>query len=155
MGSAYLLMYLQKIQNPKTMKRNLFLSLIFALTWVVSSAQKGQIWPTSTRQEFEFDAEGNISQEYEVQNYNSYYLFINNNEFIHCTATITSLYKILKREEQEEYVDYEVISEAGNVYSFRFSINDQYVAIYSSKGYGIYLACEAPYATGVFDNLSK
>lgn len=133
------------------MKRNFFLTLALAFTCIISFAQKGQIWPTLTRQEFEFDAEGQITQEYEVQTYASYYLFINNNEFIHCTPTITSRYKIQSKEEGTDYIDYEVLSEVGNAYSFRFSKVDKYVAIYSTKGFGIYLSCESPYTTKVFD----
>lgn len=118
-------------------------------------AQKGQIWPTETRQEFDLDENGKVTKEYEVMNYPTYYLFINNNEFIHCTGTITSLYKILKRTEGSGMVDYEVISEAGNQYVFRFSTAENYVVISTNKGYSIYLACKPFYTTTVFDNLNR
>lgn len=133
------------------MKTHVLLTVTFAFTWIVSSAQKGQIWPTTSRQEFEFDGSGQITQEYEVQSYYSYYLFVSNDEFIHCTSTITSRYKIMSRQEDSNYVDYEVVSEVGNPYSFRFSMNDGYVAIYSTKGFGIYLECLTPYTTKVFN----
>jgi hypothetical protein len=118
-------------------------------------AQKGQVWPTETRQEFDIGEDGKITKEYEVVNYPSYYLFINNNEFIHCTGTITSLYKILKRNEGEGMVDYDVISEAGNQYTFRFSTAENYVVISTNKGYSIYMACKPYYTTTVFDNLNR
>lgn len=137
------------------MKRNLILALLFCLSAVVTNAQKGQVWPTLTRQDFEFDENAEITKEYDVEDNFSYYLFIDNNEFIHCTNTITSLYKIMSRDEQEKYTDYTVVSEVGNMYTFRFSITDQYVAIYSDKGYGIYYSVAAPYLTKVFDNLNK
>jgi hypothetical protein len=119
-------------------------------------AQKGQVWPTETRQEFDIDEKGKISKEYPSTNYYSYYLFINNNEFIHTTGTITSLYKILKRyDDNDKYTDYEVISEAGNVYNFRFAHTDKYIVISSNKGYSIYHDCKAMYKTKVFDNLNR
>ena len=137
------------------MKRNLLLTAALFLTVLVSYAQKGQIWPTLTRQDFEFNDEAEITQEYAVEDYFSYYLFINNNEFIHCTKTITSLYKIIKREESDKFTDYTVVSEVGNTYTFRFAADEMYIAIYSDKGFGIYCSVAAPYETKVFDNLNK
>lgn len=137
------------------MKRNLLLAIAFVCTALVSNAQKGQVWSTLTRQDFDFNEKGEITNEYEVTNYYSYYLFINNNEFIHCTSTITSLYKIIKRDEQAKFTDYTVVSEVGNVYTFRFAIEEMYIAIYSDKGYGIYISVNQPYLTKVFDNINK
>lgn len=137
------------------MNKIILTTLVFILFTTGAIAQKGQVWPTDTRQEFDISSEGKITKEYEVVDYPSYYLFINNNEFIHCTGTITSLYKILKRREGNGLIDYDVISEAGNQYTFRFSHTENYIVISTNKGYSIYMACKAMYKTTVFDDLNR
>lgn len=138
------------------MLKSIITAVAFILFTTTAFAQKGQVWPTETRQEFDIDENNKISKEYPSQSYISYYLFINNNEFIHCTGSITSLYKILKRyEDNPKYIDYEVISEAGNIYHFRFAQSEKYIVISSNKGYSIYHDCKSPYKTTVFDNLNK
>lgn len=119
-------------------------------------AQKGQVWPTQTRQEFEMDKNGKISKEYEATNYSSYYLFINNNEFIHCTGTITSLYKIINRSNKNGTVEYTTVSEVGNTYTMIFNEKDSYIILTpADRSYSIYVACMKPYTTKVFDNINR
>lgn len=137
------------------MSRKFILSIAFVFSAMISFAQKGEVWPTLTRQEFEFNSAREITQEGQVGTYYSYYLFINNNEFIHCTETITSLYKVISRDEKEDFTDYTVVSEVGNTYTFRFGYKENYVAIYSDKGYGFYISTATPYATKVFDNINR
>lgn len=138
------------------MSKKLLLLAAFLMTGLISFAQKGQVWPTESRQEFDLDANGNITKEYESQVYYSYYLFINNNEFIHCTNGITSLYKIIKRNENRDYVDYTVVSEVGNQYAMRFAEKEQYIVITNlDQGYSIYIGCYKPYVTAVFDNINR
>lgn len=134
------------------------LSLIVAFLFLTLgvSAQKGQVWPTESRQEFDVDSDGNITKEYETTTYYSYYLFVNNNEFIHCTNGITSLYKIINRTESQDYTDYNVVSEVGNSYMMRFSESEKYIVISAvDKGYSIYIGCYTPYTTNVFNNLNR
>ncbi len=137
------------------MSKQLFFGLLFLCSSFYSFAQKGEVWSTISRQEFQMDDEGNLTNQYEVEDYATYYLFINNNEFLHCTPTVTSLYKILSRDAKQDFVDYKVISEADNIYTFRFNKKSKTIIIYSQKGYGIIIGCAAPYATKVFDNLNN
>lgn len=119
-------------------------------------AQKGEVWPSTTRQEFEVNSSGDITKEGTEEQYRSFYLFINNNEFIHCTDGITSLYKILSRKEARGGIEYSTISEAGNKYTMFFHKKDAYIVIaVPDRGYSIYIGCLAPYETGVFDNLNR
>lgn len=119
-------------------------------------AQKGQVWPSETRQEFEIDENGKITKEYAATDYNSYYLFINNNEFIHCTGTITSLYKIMSRKQRDGGVEYSVVSEVGNNYQMFFHEKDKYIVLSSrDKGFSVYIECKSPYKTEVFDNINR
>ena len=137
------------------MKKVLSLLLLLAAStglW----AQKGQVWPSETRQEFEIDENGKITKEYAAQDYNSYYLFINNNEFIHCTGTITSLYKIVSRKQRDGGVEYTVVSEVGNTYQMFFHEKDKYMVLSSrDKGFSVYIECKTPYTTQVFDNINR
>jgi hypothetical protein len=137
------------------MKKVLSLMLLLAAStglW----AQKGQVWPSETRQEFEIDENGKITKEYAAGDYNSYYLFINNNEFIHCTGTITSLYKIVNRKQRDGGVEYSVVSEVGNNYQMFFHEKDKYIVLSSrDKGFSVYIECKAPYTTQVFDNINR
>ncbi|WP_124636817.1 hypothetical protein [Taibaiella sp. KBW10] len=136
-------------------KKLLFLAVLL-IGSIYSFAQKGQIWPTQTRQEFDIDKEGNITKEYESTDYNSYYLFINNNEFIHCTGTITSLYKIVKRTEKKGAMEYTTVSEVGNTYKMTFNEAEKHIILTSiDRGYSIYLTCLKPYQTEVFDNINR
>lgn len=137
------------------MKKVLSLMLLLAAStglW----AQKGQVWPSETRQEFEIDENGKITKEYAATDYNSYYLFINNNEFIHCTGTITSLYKIVSRKQRDGGMEYTVVSEVGNTYQMFFHEKDKYMVLSSrDKGFSVYIECKAPYTTQVFDNINR
>lgn len=138
------------------MTKKILITSILLLFSALTFAQKGQIWPTQTRQEFDINSSGEVTNSYDVTDYNSYYLFVNNNEFIHCTKDITSLYKIIKRTESSKHVDYTVVSEAGNTYYMRFSESEKYVIITNlEKGYSIYIGCHKPYKTKVFNNLNK
>lgn len=135
------------------MKTILSLVLLFLCTTGIW-AQKGQIWPTETRQEFEIDENGKITKEYSATSYNSYYLFVDNNEFVHCTGTITSLYKIKSRKYRDGGVEYTVVSEVGNEYQMFFHESDKYIVLTSrAKGYSVYVECKQPYKTEVFNNM--
>lgn len=119
-------------------------------------AQMGEVWPTYSRQDFTLNSNAEIVDESETVEYYSYYLFINNNEFIHCTNNITSLYKIISRTNSEQFNDYTVVSEVGNTYMMRFAKKDKYVVTTSlDKGFSVYAACYAPYNTHVFNNLNR
>lgn len=121
-------------------------------------AQKGDVWPTYDRTNFDINNEGKILNEKTPISFSSYFLFINNNEFIHCTGTVTSLYKILSRKPitSEGVLELKVISEADNVYSFFFSKKEKYILILSTdKLFGLHYNCDSPYATNVFDNINK
>ena len=136
--------------------RTIYLLAFFLLSGTGLWAQKGDIWPTETRQEFEVNGNGDITKEGVEEAYRSFYLFINNNEFIHCTAGITSLYKILNRKEVRGGVEYSTISEAGNKYTMFFHKKDAYIVIaVPDRGYSIYIGCLAPYETKVFDDLNR
>ncbi len=138
------------------MTKKILITIALIISGFVAMAQKGQVWPTQTRQDFDINSDGEITKQYDVQDYNSYYLFINNNEFIHCTNDITSLYKIIKRTENKDYIDYTVVSEVGNTYYMRFAQNEKYIVITNlEKGYSIYEACYTPYTTQVFSNINK
>lgn len=138
------------------MTKKILLFTTLLLSTLFSFAQKGDIWPTFSRQEFDISADGQILNEYQAQDYNSYYIFINNNEIIHCTSTITSLYKIINRNVAADYTDYTVVSEVGNQYVMRFNKKEKYVIITSvEKLFSVYIACYAPYNTKVFDNLNR
>lgn len=132
--------------------------LLFVLLTTISFsgfAQMGEVWPTLTRQEFDIDDEFNITKEYESKSYCSFFMFIDNNEFFHTTDGITSLYKILKRDEQPTKHTYTVASEVGNIYTYVFDKTNKEVLILSSKGYGIYFKCLPYYETKVFENVDK
>lgn len=119
-------------------------------------SQMGQIWPCDTRQEFDVDADFNITQYYEEQVVCQFFMFIGNNEFIHVTDDITSLYKITARDETIAHQPiYTVTSEAGNDYIYMFDTEASEVYIYSTKGYGISFQCLDPYSTYVFPDIEK
>jgi hypothetical protein len=131
------------------------IALAFALVVFQGMAQMGQVWPLATRQEFEYDKDFKITKEYESTSYCSFIMFINNNEFIHATDNITSLYKILSRTTDGTFNTYRVASEVGNIYTFSFDATKKDIMIFSDKGYGIYYKTLAMYETKVFNNLSK
>ncbi len=128
------------------MKKTLLLLVLLVSASMAAYAQKGQVWPTINRTDMQFDEAGELTYESDAKDYNSYFLFIDNNSFVHCTETITSLYKILERDEQENYTDFIVVSEAENQYTFRFSF-DEYAVVILSKDqtFGVYMEAMEPY----------
>lgn len=137
------------------MKKLLSLMLLLACSTGIW-AQKGQVWPSETRQEFEIDENGKITKEYAATDYNSYYMFINNNEYLHCTGTITSLYKIVSRKQRDGGTEYTVVSEVGNTYQVFFHEKDKYIVLSArDKGFSVYIECKTPYTTQVFDNINR
>lgn len=119
-------------------------------------AQMGQIWPVETRQEFEVNSNYEITKTYDQTSVCQFFMFINNNEFIHVTDDITSLYKIIKREKTSDGDPmYTVVSEVGNTYTYLFRESVKQVFIYSAKGYAISFGSIKPYTTSVFSNLNK
>lgn len=137
--------------------KKLILAFAFGLLGFFSaSAQKGQIWSTLTRQNFESNENNEWTATGDAVNYYTYYIFISNNEIIHVTPDITSLYKINSRKSGEGFMDYEVISEVGNVYTFRMHETEKYVTIISTTAnFGVYISTMEPYNTSVFDNMNK
>lgn len=134
--------------------------LLFITALLVSSfnlfAQMGEVWPTYSRQDFTLNSNAEIIDESQTVEYFSYYLFINNNEFIHCTNNITSLYKIISRKSSPQFEDYTVVSEVGNTYMMRFAKKDKYIVTTSiDKGFSVYAACYEPYNTQVFNNINR
>ncbi len=132
------------------------LSILLFISVSVSFAQMGDIWPVTNRQEFEVNDDFEITKTYDQTSVCQFFMFLNNNEFIHVTDDITSLYKIIKREYSKENEPiYTVVSEAGNTYMYLFKKEAKQVFIYSTKGYAISFACITPYTTEVFKNLNK
>lgn len=126
------------------------------LTATMSFAQMGQIWPVYSRQDFDLDKDNEISKTYDAKTVSQFFMFINNNEFIHVTDGITSLYKIIKREKSKDGDPiYTVVSEAGNTYLYMFQEGKKQVFVYSSTGFAINFACLDKYETKVFENLNK
>ena len=137
------------------MKKLLSLMLLLACSTGIW-AQKVQVWPSETRQEFEIDENGKITKEYAATDYNSYYMFINNNEYLHCTGTITSVYKIVSRKQRNGGTEYTVVSEVGNTYQVFFHEKDKYIVLSARhKGFSVYIECKTPYTTQVFDNINR
>lgn len=119
-------------------------------------SQSGEVWPIVSSQNFDLDENYQITKEYESKTMCSFFMFINNNEFLHATDNITSLYKIIKRtEDQTGAIVYTVASEVGNIYTYSFSKEKKDVIIFTKKGYGIYYKCLTPYNTSVFENINK
>lgn len=139
-----------KLNNMKNI-----LSATLLLLTIAGFSQSGDVWPIYSRQEFDMDENFEITQEYETTNSCGFFMFLNNNEFLHATDNLTSLYKILSREETETSTVYKVASEVGNIYTYSFSKTNKDVLIVSEKGYGIYYKCLTPYTTKVFDNINK
>lgn len=131
----------------------LFLFLIAAqLGW----SQMGDVWPVDKRQDFDVDEEFQVTNTYEEQVVCQFFMFIDNNEFIHVTDNMTSLYKIISRDESTpDEPMYTVISEAGNQYIYIFNKNSLEVTAYSTKGFAIVFTCIAPHSTKVFGNLNR
>lgn len=136
------------------MKKVLFILLLLSVT--ASYAQQGQIWPVYSRQDFDLDANNEITKTYDSQTVSQFFMFINNNEFIHVTDNITSLYKIIKREQSKDGDPiYTVVSEAGNTYLYLFQKGKKQVFTYSTKGFAISFMCLDSYETAVFSNLNR
>ena len=132
-------------------------TLLILIGFVLPSfvlAQMGQVWPVDSRQDFDVDDDFNITNEYEKKTVCQFFMFINDNEFIHVTDDITSLYKITDRDESVpgEPV-YTVVSEAGNTYLYLFNETKAEVLAYSTKGYAISFLCLSPYNTYVFPDI--
>lgn len=142
-----------KIKKPIFMKKILTAALL--LVAFAGFAQSGDVWPIYSRQEFDMDENFEITKEYEAKSVCGFFMFLNNNEFLHATDNITSLYKIISREETESSTVYKVVSEVGNVYTYSFSKTNKDVLVLTKKGYGSYYKCLAPYGTKVFDNINK
>lgn len=135
--------------------KKLFVIMSF-LTATMSFAQMGQIWPVYSRQDFDLDKNNEISKTYDTKTVSQFFMFINNNEFIHVTDDITSLYKIIKREQSKDGDPiYTVVSEAGNTYLYMFQTGKKQVFVYSSTGFAISFMCLNKYETKVFENLNR
>lgn len=134
-------------------------TLLILMGFVIPSitlAQMGDIWPVDSRQDFEVDADFQVTNEYEEQIVCQFFMFINNNEFIHVTDNMTSLYKITDRDlSVPDQPIYTVISEAGNTYLYLFDKAKKEVIAYSTKGYAISFLCLTPYSTYVFPDIDK
>lgn len=141
----------------RLLRNTLFLlALLFSSNCAI--AQIGQIWPTQTLQRFDVDENGDIVQEYEPQEYLSYFIFINEKQIIHCTSDLTSLYTIIETIEGEYYTFYKVTSEGGNEYVFSFDDVDpeqSQVEIASGTGFVLVMDCLPMYETKVFESLGK
>jgi|GEM_PF-4147665 hypothetical protein len=137
--------------------KTIYLSVVLSLITCTSLfSQSGEVWPIVSSQNFDLDENYQITKEYDSKTMCSFFMFINNNEFLHATDNITSLYKIIKRSEDKTgAMVYTVASEVGNVYTYSFSKDKKDVIIFTKKGYGIYYKCLTPYNTTVFDNINK
>lgn len=131
----------------------LTLSLFFT---TFSWAQMGQVWPVNTRQDFDMNEDFEVTKTYEKGDVSQYFMFIDDNKFIHVTGTITSLYKITKRDESTEKSPiYTVTSEAGNEYIYIFNSDANEVHAFSKKGFAITFSCNAHHTTKVFEDISE
>ncbi len=132
-------------------------TLVILMGFILPSfafAQMGQIWPVDSRQEFDVDADFNITEEYEKKVVCQFFMFISDNEFIHVTDNITSLYKITERDlSVPNQPVYSVTSEAGNTYLYLFNKEKAEVLVYSTKGYAISYLCLSPYDTAIFPDM--
>lgn len=136
------------------MKNLFFFLCLFAsqLGW----SQMGQVWPVEQRQDYDMNDKLEVTKTYDATTVCQFFMFINNNEFIHVTDNITSLYKIIKRnnDKPNEPV-YTVISEAGNEYIYIFNKEKKDVTAYSTKGFAIVFSCITPHETKVFSNFNR
>ncbi len=131
--------------------------LIFSLFFTgISMAQMGQVWPVDKRQDFDVDQDLKITKTYDAEIVCQFFMFLNNNEFIHVTDGMTSLYKIISRDESvTDEPMYTVVSEAGNTYTYIFNKKTKQITCYSAKGFAISFICITPHETKVFSNLNK
>lgn len=135
-------------------KHLLFIFPIFFSSF--SFSQIGQVWPIDERQDFDMNEKYEITKTYDATFVCQFFMFINNNEFIHCTDDITSLYKIISRDESKpDEPMYTVISESGNQYIYIFNKKTNEVTAYSSKGFAIVFYSIDPYETTVFQNINR
>lgn len=137
------------------MKQFIYFLLIGVFLFNPTFGQKGQVWSTVQKFEFETDAEGNVFNETKPFAYHSYYQFITDEAFIHCTKDATRLYTIESKMMFDDYADYKVISPAGNAYFMRFSLKDKKIVIFSiDKKYGSTIQCSNIHETAAFDALT-
>jgi hypothetical protein len=130
--------------------------LIALLSCLLVRAQMGEVWPVDNRQEFDVNEKLEIIKTYEATVVCEFFMFLNNNEFIHVTDRMTSLYKIIKRDESiADEPMYTVVSEAANTYVYIFNKKTNQVTVYSEKGYAISFLCLAKHDTKVFSNLNR
>jgi len=137
-------------------ERSIFTAVLLLLMLNLN-AQKGEVWPVYSQQQYDVDEQVQITKEYEAKTTCSFFIFINNNEFIHVTDSITSLYKIVKRQKGKAGNDiYTVVSEAGNIYTMAFNKEAKDIVLLSKqKGFGWYYKCLSPYVTPVVENFNK
>lgn len=136
--------------------KNILKVLLFSLICGTSFSQMGDIWSVTSRQDYDVNENIEIIKTYEKQSVCQFFMFIDNNEFIHVTDNITSLYKIIKRDESKPNEPmYTVVSEAGNTYTYIFNKNTNAVYAYSTKGFMIEWLTFAPYKTEVFGNINR
>jgi hypothetical protein len=136
--------------------KKLLLAGIFMLSLNGLFAQMGEVWPVFSRQDFDVNDKIEITKTYDVSSVCQFFMFVNNNEFVHVTDNMTSLYKIIKRDESKAGEPlYTVVSEAGNTYSYIFNSNTKTVYAYSTKGFLIEWKGLDHYNTEIFSNLNK
>lgn len=136
------------------MKKYFLLLSLFVST--LSLAQMGQVWPVDQRQDFDVDSDLKVSKTYDPVAVCQFFMFINNNEFIHVTDGMTSLYKIISRDESVPNEPmYTVVSEAGNTYTYIFNQATKQITCFSAKGFAIAFICITPHDTKVFSNINR
>lgn len=137
-----------------TLRKLVFFCIVFVANQLHS--QMGDVWSIESKQEFNVDEDFTITEEYEEKIVCQFFMFVNNNEFIHVTDGITSLYKILTRDEENPLQPiYSVISEAENSYTYVFDQEKNEVIAYSTKGYAILFKCVDRHSTTVFENMNR
>lgn len=133
------------------MKKLIILSTLVFLSFNVFS-QKGYLWPTITRTEFSITEDGKMGNQKEAVYYYTYYLFTSDTEIVHMTSTITSKYTVYSKDVGEDYIDYQVISDSGNKYTFSFYKEDNAIVILNMEdSYGFTIVCYTPYKTDVLN----
>jgi hypothetical protein len=126
------------------------------LASVLACAQTGQVWPTQTRQLFRPGENDELEADGEPEAYSTYFLFVSDDAFLHCTETITSLYQIRKRKQDGGTRSYEVVSEAGNEYVYYFDEDASFITIVAaSQGFVLGISCAPMYETAVMEQLGQ
>lgn len=138
------------------MTKKLLLTLALIVTGFVAMAQSGQVWTTKTVQRFDINKSGEITKQYDQQDYAAHYIFLNNNQLLAVAKDVATIYKVSDKKVSDKYVDYVLKSDAGDKYNVRFSEVENYIIITSlDDGFSLYLGTEKPFTTSEFKKIGN